>query len=473
MNTLNKIAIAGLALVMGPALYADAPDPNQVSIDSIDYSGNGCPFGSVVTNISDDAQAMTVLFDDFVVATDDAPNQSTIKKSCNLDVNLRVPAGWSYGLFCVDFRGYAGLDENISGTQTASYKFNGRRPLQVGKMNLQGFYDDDYEHLTAIPLNTVSWSPCGTGDIETLQLATEIAVKKPQPRAYDRGRVMRAANLTHAFGNNLYHRIRHKMGRNSDAANLAGQMKNAANAVRDAVARRKPFQQQANKFQTLLPLGESVLALIDSTPRLKNDRPIGRVFQPRFKEQFEELQSYLVSPGADAQGLLTVDSVDGELKHHYGITWRRCGGGGGGQCQNLPPQKTFGDGHAHTLVRLMQEKLNAEGAPQQMIPREPLRRTTGGSGGGFRWNANSGTVDQLTLDNFCNVMGYKRAVSSQCLDAERSGRYPNGKCNFHSPGNNSFNYFDGNAYQTLRGPDKYRTTWATKITCAEPINPCD
>jgi hypothetical protein len=194
---------------------------------------------------------------------------------------------------------------------------------------------------------------------------------------------------------------------------------------------------------------------------------------PRFESEYAKLKGYLASPAADAEGLMTVDSVDGELSHHYGLTWKRCDDGGQGQCDNLPPTQTFGDGHPHNLVLLMQQKLQAQGAPQHLMPTQPLQRTTNGRGGGNRWDENSGTVDQQTLDNFCNVMGYQTAIASTCHDQEQSRRYPGGKCNFHSPNNNEFSVFNGNGFQTLRGPHKYKSTWAATITCSQPINSCN
>ena len=47
------------------------------------------------------------------------------------------------------------------------------------------------------------------------------------------------------------------------------------------------------------------------------------------------------------------------------------------------------------------------------------------------------TEDLQTLQAVCRIMGYRDYVSSTCRDAERSGRYPHGKCNFHSPSDNN------------------------------------
>ena len=52
-----------------------------------------------------------------------------------------------------------------------------------------------------------------------------------------------------------------------------------------------------------------------------------------------------------------------------------------------------------------------------------------------------GTYDVQTLNAICNILGYDQYVSSTCQDDERSGLYPNGKCNWHSTGDNCISYF--------------------------------
>ncbi len=97
---------------------------------------------------------------------------------------------------------------------------------------------------------------------------------------------------------------------------------------------------------------------------------------------------------------------------------------------------------------------------------EPFRRATGVSGGGNRWNS-EGTLDMKTLNKVCDLLGYKKYDSSTCLDGERSGRYPNGKCNFHSPHNNTVTYYDGEKFVRRPAPSKYSVSWIANITCSE------
>ncbi|MFO0417593.1 MAG: hypothetical protein ACK5Y6_09915, partial [Pseudomonadota bacterium] len=104
-------------------------------------------------------------------------------------------------------------------------------------------------------------------------------------------------------------------------------------------------------------------------------------------------------------------------------------------------------------------------------PQYPLLRSSSGSGGGFKWKDN-GTPDSATLTQVCKVLGFSTAVASTCLDNERSSRYPAGKCNFHSPHNNSLSRFTGAGFTSTTAEPKYGLTWIASITCRHRLSAC-
>ena len=136
---------------------------------------------------------------------------------------------------------------------------------------------------------------------------------------------------------------------------------------------------------------------------------------------------------------------------------------------------TFGESGGVWEVRdLVQQAIREKGLPYRDLGRYGLLRSTGGSGGGFRWNDN-GTPHYPTLNKVCEILGYSRYVRSTCLDKERSHRYRHGKCNYHSPSDDELTWFDpGRDNFTWRGArPKYGNTWIATITCADPLNPCN
>lgn len=165
----------------------EAPDARDIYVESIDYSGNGCPSGSVAINISDDGKAFTVLYDSFYVDFENARNPTRIVVTCNLGISLHVPQGWSYGLFSLDTRGYASLDRGVNGWQSATYRFpsqTGVKPINLGAWLGRGPFDDDYHAYKSIPLSSVKWSPCD-GRSKLLAVKTDITLSKGyrSPRA--------------------------------------------------------------------------------------------------------------------------------------------------------------------------------------------------------------------------------------------------------------------------------------------------
>ena len=47
------------------------------------------------------------------------------RKNCQINVDVGVPAGWTYGIAAVVYRGYAHLGKGARGTLAASYYYAG------------------------------------------------------------------------------------------------------------------------------------------------------------------------------------------------------------------------------------------------------------------------------------------------------------------------------------------------------------
>jgi hypothetical protein len=81
-----------------------------------------------------------------------------------------------------------------------------------------------------------------------------------------------------------------------------------------------------------------------------------------------------------------------------------------------------------------------------------------------------GKFDTQTLNQVCRILGYRTYVSSTCRDSERSGRYPRGKCSYHSPGDNGMWRFVGNDFAR---EGAFYHTWISSITCRDKLPACD
>ena len=93
-------------------------------------------------------------------------------------------------------------------------------------------------------------------------------------------------------------------------------------------------------------------------------------------------------------------------------------------------------------------------------------------GGGFVWTS-IGNPHEKTIDKVCEVFGYNTAIDYACLDNEKSGRYPNGKCNHHSPGDNELIRFNGKDFVAETAIQKYSKVWLSKIVCEDKLSACN
>ena len=81
------------------------------------------------------------------------------RKNCQLNVDVGVPAGWTFGITEVQYRGYALLGKGARGTLTASYYYSGTRGTTTGSSHpLYGFVDDEYEFDDQAPV--AAFAPC-------------------------------------------------------------------------------------------------------------------------------------------------------------------------------------------------------------------------------------------------------------------------------------------------------------------------
>lgn len=129
-----------------------------------------------------------------------------------------------------------------------------------------------------------------------------------------------------------------------------------------------------------------------------------------------------------------------------------------------------GGGDPFAVMNAVANEIRTKKLPRT-IPTSPLLRTTGGTGGHFRWN--DGIFDYTTLNAVCSVFGYATYVSSSCLDTERSHRYPSGKCNFHSPHDDRLTNFNGSDFVSNLAIEKYAKTWLASIQCKDRLAACN
>ncbi|KAJ3271235.1 hypothetical protein HDV01_006968 [Terramyces sp. JEL0728] len=149
------------ALALASAAFATVPDPSQVSISNIVYNGSGCPSGSVVPILSEDAQTFTLLFDSLVASTGPGTKVTDARKNCQINFNVHFPGGFSFSVGSIEYRGYVTVPAGITATQKATYYLSGQSQQVSSQVVFNTPTTKDYTAIDTFDVGALVWSPCG------------------------------------------------------------------------------------------------------------------------------------------------------------------------------------------------------------------------------------------------------------------------------------------------------------------------
>ena len=116
------LAVFGTA---STAMAQQAPNPSEIYIRDIYYSGTGCPTDSVHGMVAADGSVFTATFDQFIAMQGPNWDRLARRKSCNLTVDLHAPQGYSFSIFQLNTIGYVDLDDGTSASQKVAMRFAG------------------------------------------------------------------------------------------------------------------------------------------------------------------------------------------------------------------------------------------------------------------------------------------------------------------------------------------------------------
>jgi hypothetical protein len=150
-----------------------APPAGSVTIDGVEYSGEGCPAGTASIAVSDDRLAFTVIFSAFTAELESG-GAPTIRRKCKLHAKVTIPRNWQYALTSVDFRGFVSLESGVKATEQATYHMSGESPTTTAAVTWPGPMSDDFAMRDVGDAAPVLWSRCGQG--RNLMITTDLLV---------------------------------------------------------------------------------------------------------------------------------------------------------------------------------------------------------------------------------------------------------------------------------------------------------
>ncbi|MET8243110.1 DUF4360 domain-containing protein [Streptomyces sp. NPDC005202] len=171
-------AIAALLTTALPApnsspVVADPP-PDKIVIDVATVNGSGCPQGTAAVAVSPDNTAFTVTYSEYLAQAGGNSDPTAFRKNCQLNLIVHVPQGFTYAVASADYRGFASLQPGASGTQRASYYFQGSPNTAAKTHPFGGPYNDDWQATDSTDWAQLVWAPCGV--LRNFNINTELRV---------------------------------------------------------------------------------------------------------------------------------------------------------------------------------------------------------------------------------------------------------------------------------------------------------
>lgn len=95
-----------LKVIATVATTASLAQADNIELGQPAYGGTGCPAGTASASVSPTGDALSILFDRFVVEAGGITGVREARKSCSLSIPVRIPQGYSVAVIRTDFRIY-------------------------------------------------------------------------------------------------------------------------------------------------------------------------------------------------------------------------------------------------------------------------------------------------------------------------------------------------------------------------------
>ncbi|MEU0967025.1 DUF4360 domain-containing protein [Streptomyces sp. NPDC005917] len=139
----------------------DDPPPDKIVINVATVNGSGCPQGTTAVAVSEDNQAFTVTYSDYLAQAGGDSDPTAFRRNCQLNLVVHVPQGFTYAVASADYRGFASLQQGATGTERASYYFQGSSNTAAASHPFRGPYGDNWQATDTTDWAQLVWAPCG------------------------------------------------------------------------------------------------------------------------------------------------------------------------------------------------------------------------------------------------------------------------------------------------------------------------
>lgn len=131
------------------------------SASTIAQNNSGCPQGSFAVVNSPDGGSLSVLFDKFIIEAGGSTGFDMARKTCSLVIPLGLPAGYSIGVYRVDYRGFAALGDGQSAELIVDYNLGPRQNGRKFRRKVKGFIEGDFVFTETLGAGQMKRVGCG------------------------------------------------------------------------------------------------------------------------------------------------------------------------------------------------------------------------------------------------------------------------------------------------------------------------
>lgn len=135
---------------------------------------SGCQQGTYAVVNSPDGSTLSILFDNFMVTASVGEGTNIDRKDCKLIIPLNLPAGYSLGVYKVDYRGFARLFSNQSSELTVDYALGPRNKSRRYDRKIKGPSEGDFLFTETIGAGLMKRVGCGEAAVLNVAIVLQL-----------------------------------------------------------------------------------------------------------------------------------------------------------------------------------------------------------------------------------------------------------------------------------------------------------
>jgi hypothetical protein len=153
----------------------------QGAARAVAYNGSGCPAGMATSFYDEESMTLAVQFSDY--ALDLEPPQTFLTKNCIITVQIRAPAGMTYAITRVQYRGFAVVPPSARATLSTEVSFSGF-PIGDRTQPIANRMAEPWVILDDVPANQRQYAACGSTQNVTIRTRLNLYGATPPMSAH-------------------------------------------------------------------------------------------------------------------------------------------------------------------------------------------------------------------------------------------------------------------------------------------------